>query len=155
MWASHTIGGPNPLTFTANATGLTPGSVVYAPVQLRTEAGSGAASVTLKEATFTGTGVGTLSTELRYRVVRGAVDCSSASFTGSSTFVVGATGAVPLNTASPSAFPLASGAVPAEAGPAVPLCFEISLPPTNVNWTNAALQQKSLVANWPFVGTTP
>lgn len=153
-WASHPMGGPNPLTFSSTAAGLTPGTVVYAPVQLRTEVGSAAGSIVLQGASFTGTGVGSLSAELRYRVVRGAATCNAAAFSTTSTFVVGSSGAVTLDTAAPAAFPLAAGAVVTAPGVAMPLCFEISLPATNENWTNAALQNKILVANWPFVGTS-
>jgi hypothetical protein len=152
-WSSHPIGAPNSLVFTSIATGLVPGSVVYAPVQLRVEAGSEPASVALQGASFSGTGVGNLSTELRYRVVRNAPTCDAAAFASSPTFVVGAGGAAALNTPAPSSFPLVAGAVPTDAGPAVPLCFEISLPATNDNWSNAALPNKTLVANWPFIGT--
>lgn len=151
-WSSHPIGGPNALAFTTTATALVPGSVVYAPVQLRTEAGSTAGSVALEGATFSGTGIGNLSTALRYRVVRGSSTCDVSAFGGSPTFVVGAGAAVTLNTPAPAGFTLAAGVGPTLPGPAVPLCFEITLPASSENWTNAALPNKSLVANWPFVG---
>lgn len=154
-WASHPIGGPNPLVFTTSATGLIPGSVVYAPLRLRTESGSTAASVRLQPAAVLGTGVGNLSVELRYRVVRGGATCDAAAFGAASTFVVGSSsGSVSLNVGAAEDFPLAAGATAAVPGPAVPLCFEIALPATNANWTNSALQNKTLVANWPFVGTS-
>ena len=154
MWSSRPIGAPNPLAFTTTATGMIPGSVVFAPVELRTEAGSAAASVTLQGAAFSGSGVGSLSVALRYRVVRESAGCDAAAFTGSPNYVVGSGGPVSLDTSAPVAFPLPAGAGPTLAGPAVPLCFEVSLPATQENWTDATLQSKSLVANWPFEGTS-
>ena len=135
MWSSHPIGAPNPLAFTTTATGMIPGSVVFAPVEL-------------------GSGVGSLSVALRYRVVRESAGCDAAAFTGSPNYVVGSGGPVSLDTSAPVAFPLPAGAGPTLAGPAVPLCFEVSLPATQENWTDATLQSKSLVANWPFEGTS-
>ncbi|SNS68300.1 hypothetical protein [Rhodococcoides kyotonense] len=155
-WASHPVGGPNPLSFSASATGLVPGSVVYAPVRLRTEVGSGAASVTLGAAGFSGTGNGTLSTALHYRVVRGAAVCDASVFGSGAVFVAGSsTASIPVGSPGSSAFPLAAGATPTAPGSAVLLCFEVGLPATTANWTNAALQNKTLVLNWPFVGTSP
>lgn len=153
-WSSHPVGAPNPLTFTTAATGVTPGSVIYAPVRIRTEQGSVGASVLLEGASFSGTGVGTLSTALRYRVIRGATSCDATAFGSTPTFVVGAAGAVPLDTPASGAFQLPAGSTSNEPGPGVPLCFEVSLPATNDNWTNPALQNKTVIANWPFVGTS-
>ena len=97
---------------------------------------------------------GSLSVALRYRVVRESAGCDAAAFTGSPNYVVGSGGPVSLDTSAPVAFPLPAGAGPTLAGPAVPLCFEVSLPATQENWTDATLQSKSLVANWPFEGTS-
>ncbi|GGC72587.1 hypothetical protein IEU95_14915 [Hoyosella rhizosphaerae] len=135
------------LIFTVNPTTVRPGDTHYAPIALRTKADSMAALVTLNGAINDGDAA--VFNALRYRVVE-STTCNSSAFTGASTYVVGSnTTASALATGSaPDAIALpAAASLP---GAAKTYCFEIALPDTSANWTNANLPNKTAAARWKF-----
>lgn len=155
-WSSNpTSGATNKLNFAPAMTGLVPGSVAYAAIQLRTEVGSSSAGVSLSGALLTGDA--TLGGALVYRAVRlptVGTSCNSAAFTEAPAWIVGVTGAVPLTAGSAGKVMTLPAATATAAGPATGVCFELSLPANAANWTNAALQGKTSTPDWAFVGTS-
>lgn len=155
-WGSNPVTGVNnKLVFAPTVAAVVPGSVSYASIQLRTEIGSTAASVTLGGAQLSGDA--TLGGALKYRAVRLATTaspCSVAAFAGTPAWVVGSSGAAPLTTGSVAnvfTLPAATATVP---GAATSVCFEISLPATVANWSNSALPGKTSTPDWAFTGTS-
>lgn len=141
---------PDTLVFEAGA--MSPGTVVYAPIAIRTKATSVAGEVVLgiPSVTSSGTGTADLGAALRYRVVRSAT-CGASSFTGSPVFVVGSDGAKPLATGQPAGVvnPLAGGSATLPGEP-TQFCFEVSLPLGASN----ALQGQTATATWQFTATS-
>ncbi len=132
-----------------DASGLAPGSVRYAPLALRTGAGSlgGSAVLGPAQVTSSGTGEADLGAALRYRVVV-ADTCAETAFSSGARYLVGAagaSGAVRLTTGQDEATPLALPAAAASApGTPVRMCFELTLPAGAPN----ALQGGTATANW-------
>ena len=139
------------LTFGVSALSLTPGDSVYAPVALRTVAGSIAGTVTLQPAApATGLAV-TDANQALYNAltVRVAVSpttttCNAAAFTAGTTIASG-----PLATTGASA----GQALSAASGNVQHYCFEITLPanPTLPAGTQlSALQGRTAAPAWNF-----
>ncbi|MEJ5946087.1 SipW-dependent-type signal peptide-containing protein [Pseudokineococcus basanitobsidens] len=130
------------------ATSLSPGDVVYAPMQLRTTAGSAAASVTLRGA-VKGSGDDLFFSALRY-AVRSGVErgaCGAAAFAPGSpagTSLV-ASGSGLAAGSVPGALQLSAGTDDAP-GEAVDLCFAITLP----GGSSDSLQGRGVSPAWAF-----
>ncbi|MDI6628852.1 MAG: hypothetical protein QME72_14140 [Rhodococcus sp. (in: high G+C Gram-positive bacteria)] len=155
-WSSNPVTGTNnPLSFAPSVNAVVPGSVSYAPIRLRTDVGSLAATIELNGAQLTGDAE--LGGALVYRAVKLATPaspCGSAAFTGLPSWVVGSAGAVSVTTGSaPNVFTLPAG-TPTSEGASITVCFEISLPASPANWANPALQGKTATPDWAFVGTS-
>jgi predicted ribosomally synthesized peptide with SipW-like signal peptide len=151
------------LTFSPGALALTPGTTVYAPVALRTIAGSVAGTLALQDsepavgaALAASDAGGALLGALELRVavsstVAGAAAgpvCDATAFTAATTIATG-----PLATAQPTA----TQPVAAAGGTVQHYCFEITLPqaPTlPANTTVDALQGRSVTPAWEFIGTS-
>jgi predicted ribosomally synthesized peptide with SipW-like signal peptide len=145
------------LVFSPGALALTPGTSVYAPVALRTKAGSVAGSLALQSAVPAAGAAnaavdagGALLGALNLRVVVSPtpVTCDAAAF---ATGTVLATG--PLATTKPTA----TQAVAANAGTTQYYCFEITLPtsPTLPTGTTVdQLQGRAITPAWQFIGTS-
>jgi predicted ribosomally synthesized peptide with SipW-like signal peptide len=139
-------------TLAFNATGLYPGSTVYAPIALRTQTGSTAGTTSLGAAAVTGTGPAPLlGAALVYRAVR-ADTCDASAFVAGATFLVGSdTVRQPLTTgqaaAASTVLPAATATGP---GPSVRFCFEVALPAGASN----LLQGKAATAVWQFSATS-
>lgn len=157
-WTSNPVSGAtNVLTFAPTVGAVIPGSTSYASIQLRTDKGSPQAKVSLNAATVVGDAA--LGGALRFRAVKVATVATTCDVTAFgaplSTWIVGSGGASPLATASaPNVFTLPAAATPTVEGAASKVCFEISLPASPANWTNAALQNKESKPDWAFVGTS-
>ncbi|MGC0365558.1 hypothetical protein ABH922_003542 [Rhodococcus sp. 27YEA15] len=146
-WISHPSSNPGILDYSPAATNFRPGGVSYAAVSLRTVAKASQASVTLHGASVAGDSA--LGGALRYRVVKSAT-CNAMAFNGTPQFVVGSAGPATLTTGSlAGAVILPTGGD--SPGAAVPLCFEVSLPNTQANWSNSALISKVATPTWQFV----
>lgn len=134
------------------AASMSPGTVVYAPVAIRTKAASVAGELVLTAASVTssGTGDANLGAALRYRVVR-SVTCGASSFSGIPAFVVGSDGAKPLTEGQPAGVVNSLQAASAT-GPGEPthFCFEVTLPAGASN----ALQGQTATATWQFNATS-
>ncbi|PPF53406.1 acyl-CoA dehydrogenase [Clavibacter michiganensis] len=145
------------LTFTAGALALTPGTSVYAPVALRTVAGSVAGTVVLQDSE-PAVGVGLEADDaddallgaltLRVAVSATATTCDAAAF---------ATGA--LVTSGPLATAAGTGSqtLDASGGNTQFYCFEITLPaaptlPTGVTLDD--LQGRTVTPAWEFLSTS-
>lgn len=148
-WTSSE-GSPAALVFQAGA--MSPGTVVYAPIAVRTKATSVPGEVVLGVPVLTssGTGDADLGAALRYRVVRSAT-CGASSFTGSPAFVVGSDGVKPLSVGQAVGVvnPLAGGTAALPGAP-TQFCFEVSLPLGASN----ALQGQTATATWQFTATS-
>ncbi|ABS03930.1 SipW-dependent-type signal peptide-containing protein [Kineococcus radiotolerans] len=135
------------LNFTIDAANLIPGKTVYAPMQLRTKAGSEAGSLQLNGAVLAPGGSQTLFETLRYTVVTGVAKaaCSATNFSLptslSARHVVDAT----LSTPATQSIPLAADG-PSSAGNAVDVCFAITLPATADN----TIQDKTARLFWKY-----
>jgi predicted ribosomally synthesized peptide with SipW-like signal peptide len=136
-------------TLAFNAAGMHPGRTVYAPIALRTQAGSVAGITTLSGATVTNSTTTTplLGSALVYRVVRSEV-CGAAAFGASATFVVGSTSVrQPLDTGqTPGVTNTLPAATPSAPGGSSHFCFEVTLPIGADN----RLQGQSATALWLF-----
>ncbi|MFC7456727.1 hypothetical protein ACFQS2_05995 [Brachybacterium sp. GCM10030267] len=139
------------------ADGITPGSTRYAPLALRTTAGSLGGTALLGGAQVTGDGTGSpqLGPALRYRVVTyepGTGTCAGPAFGDGARFLVGTSATtVPLTTGQDPQRPLTLPAAGPDApGPAVHLCLELSLP----RGADNALQGKTATARWQITATS-
>jgi len=135
------------------ATAMSPGKVVYAPIAIRTKATSVSGEVVLGIPSISGNsaaGDADLSAALRYRVIRSAT-CGASSFTGTPAFVVGSDGAKPLTVgqASDVVNPLQAATATLPGAP-TQFCFEVTLP---VGASNA-LQGQKTTATWQFTATS-
>ncbi|MGP0222423.1 MULTISPECIES: SipW-dependent-type signal peptide-containing protein [unclassified Paenarthrobacter] len=135
-----------------NATAMSPGSVAYAPLAIRTRAGSVGGEVVLGAPTVTSSGTGTadLGAALRYRVVRSAA-CDATAFTGTPVFVVGSDGAKPFTQGQAAGVvnPLQAATATLPGAP-TQFCFEVTLP----LGANNALQGQTATATWQFTATS-
>lgn len=143
------------LKFGVTALALTPGDSVYAPVALRTVAGSIAGTVTLQPA-VSATGITTTDANLalynaltvRVAVSTTATTCNAAAFTAGTIIANG-----PLATTGAS-----TGQTLSAAGANVQhYCFEITLPanPTLPNGTTlSALQGRTAAPAWDFAAVS-
>ena len=138
------------LDFTVAAASLSPGAVVYAPMRLRTVAGSLGGEVVL-EGAVAGTGTDdALFDVLEYQVRTGvaAAQCNAAGMSGGTVLVPAGT---PLSTGSAGSFALAAAPDAATPGDAVDLCFALTLPGTV---TDPDLQGLAAVPVWSFTATS-
>ena len=137
----------------AGASGLLPGSAVYAPLTLRTRAGSASGTVAISGATVTstGSGVADLGPALRYRAVL-ASECGAAAFGTGAQFVVGGPSlSQPLTTGMNDGASVPLAAAPAAApGAAQGLCFEVTLPAGSPG----DLQGKAAQAVWTLTAVS-
>ncbi|GAA0310146.1 SipW-dependent-type signal peptide-containing protein [Kineococcus aurantiacus] len=141
------------LDFTVDAARLVPGRTVYAPMQLRTKAGSEAGCVQLDGAALAAgspAGAQVLYDALRYTVVTGVgkAACTAGTFTLPSSLSARQVVDAPLTTAGTQRVPLAADG-PSGSGGAVDLCFAITLPATADNTT----QGKSAQLFWKYDAT--
>ncbi|WP_278313413.1 hypothetical protein [Lolliginicoccus levis] len=141
----------NNLAFTVSAAAIRPGGTRYAPLSVRTEAGSLGALATLGGASSEGS-VG-LFNALRYRVVETST-CDASAFSPAADYVVGdnSTRATLGTGSAPEAITLA--AATAAPGAARQYCFELHLPDTTPNWTNPALPGSTARARWPLTASS-
>lgn len=134
------------------AGGMSPGSIRYAPIALRTVAGSVGGTVLLSGATVTSDGTGTadLGAALRYRVVVSAT-CDATAFNAEARFVVGdASTFQPLTTAQTTTAVSLAPASSSLPGAPTQFCFQVQLP---VGVSND-LQGRSSSALWRFNSTS-
>lgn len=148
-YADNNSGSGATLSFPAS--GMSPNTVRYASMLVRTKAGSITGTMTLSGGTYSPAGsdeTTVLGAALRYRVVSTTATCNAAAFSGSPTWVVGPT-AQPLSTAGSVAVALAAAGV-STPGTASGLCFEVSLPST----ADTGLQGRNSTAQWQIVATS-
>ncbi|WP_432563741.1 SipW-dependent-type signal peptide-containing protein [Kineococcus sp. SYSU DK003] len=141
------------LNFTVDAANLIPGKTVYAPMQLRTKAGSEAGFIQLNGATLGSNppaGAQTLYDALQYTVVTGVdkAGCTASTFTLPSNITAQQVVNAPLGTVAGQRIPLAAGST-GSAGTAVDVCFAITLPASADNTT----QNKAAKLFWKYDAT--
>jgi len=148
------------LTFSPGALALSPGTTVYAPVALRSVAGSVAGTLLLQDSEPAAGAANAaidadnlLLNALTLRVATSATSatCDATSFATAANVI--ATG--PLATAEPTA--LQTQAIAANAGSVQYYCFEITLPTTPtlpVGTSVDVLQGRAVTPAWEFVGTS-
>lgn len=137
------------LNFTVQAASLSPGAVVYAPMQLRAAAGSVAGTAVLNAgAAATGSDAG-LFGALVYQAKTGIpqASCNAAGISGGTALVPASS---PLTTAGSASFAIPAGTAGA-AGTPVDVCFQITMP---ASATNTALQGKTVTPVWSFTATS-
>lgn len=133
------------LRFQPNATALTPGDSISAPMQLRTAVGSDPASVTLRGAVQNGSAPG-LFAAATYGVYTGLTpaNCTARTYTGGTVLV--AEGSA-LTTGGVAPFQLARDMASLDPAAPLNLCFVITLPGIPAN---QALQGLSMSPAWEF-----
>ena len=145
-WADNTVS-PG-ATFTFDATAMSPSSVKYAQILIRTKTGSLAGTLQVAGASITPAGTDeatVLGAALRYRVIVSTATCAAGLFTSGAIYVVGSFAApVALGTTG------LSTSVTANGGSNTGLCFEVSLPSNAAN----TLQGKTSTAIWNIVATS-
>ncbi|MBL3685847.1 acyl-CoA dehydrogenase [Leucobacter zeae] len=149
-WTNDVASPGGSLSFTPNALLLSPGDTTYAPVSLRTQAGSVAADTTL-QAAVKNTAVAGTSDDLWNAVRVTAYTSSAASApacTGSLTGWTAVQGVenVALGTSATQAQRLAAGADETTEGAPQHYCFAITLP----EGASDALQGASIAPVWRF-----
>jgi predicted ribosomally synthesized peptide with SipW-like signal peptide len=138
------------LNFTVAAASLSPGTVVYAPMQLRAAAGSIAGTVVLNGA-VAGTGSSTaLFNVLTYQAKTGVAQ-ASCNATGMAGGTVLTAAGSPLTTGGSASFAVAAGANATTAGTAVDVCFAITMP---ASATSQTLQGLTVIPVWNFLATS-
>jgi predicted ribosomally synthesized peptide with SipW-like signal peptide len=140
------------LDFTIASGALSPGAVVYAPMQLRATAGSVAGTVVLNGA-VAGTGTdAALFGVLRYQVRTGvaAAACNATGMAGTSAADLVVAGSA-LTTAGTGTFALPAAASATTPGTAVDVCFAMTFPATS---TDTGLQGQVAFPVWNFVATS-
>ncbi|MET0435152.1 MAG: SipW-dependent-type signal peptide-containing protein [Cellulomonas sp.] len=138
------------LNFTVAAASLSPGAVVYAPMQLRAAPGSVGGTVVLNAAQQgTGTDPG-LFGALVYQARTGVsqASCNAAGISGGTALAPAST---PLGTGGSASFTVAGAPDATTAGTPVDVCFQITMPATA---TGDALQGKAVVPVWSFTATS-
>ncbi|MBM9466031.1 SipW-dependent-type signal peptide-containing protein [Nakamurella leprariae] len=135
---SATPGGQ--LRFAPGATSITPGDVITAPMQLQTEAGSDAGTVTLEPAALNGSDQA-LFDAVTYAAYTGltAAECSAAD-------LAGGTALVPDNSGLATGSADDAIALDADQGNVVDVCFVITLPDDAPN----TLQGLTIAPAWEF-----
>lgn len=133
-------------TMAFDAAGMSPGSVNYAPIWVRTTSGSLSGTLALQGGQLAQGGNAALFAALDYRVVRySSGSCDATQFGAGSTYLVGSSSSkLALGTAG------SSTAVAANAGSPVQLCFEITMKTSADN----SLQGTSSGAVWEIKGTS-
>ncbi len=126
-----------------NAAGMSPNTVNYAPIRIRTTAGSLSGTLTLQGATNNNAA---LAAALAYRVVRySSGTCDSSQFTAGASYLVGTSASkVPLTTSG------AATAVAANSVSPTQMCFEVTMLASADN----SLQGASVTATWEIKGTS-
>ncbi len=138
------------LNFTVAATTLTPGSVVYAPVQLRAAPGSTGGTAVLNGAVAGPNTNAALFAALTYQVRTGVTqaNCNAAGI-GAGTTIVAA--GQPLTANGTASFPIGAATNATTAGTPVDVCFQITMP---ASATSSALQGQTVTPVWNFVATS-
>ncbi|HEY0215590.1 MAG TPA: SipW-dependent-type signal peptide-containing protein [Cellulomonas sp.] len=147
----ETQAGAGALDFTIASGTLSPGAVVYAPMQLRATAGSVGGTVVLTGA-VAGTGTdAALFAVLRYQVRTGvaAASCDAAGMAGAGADLVAAGST--LATAGTGTFTLPPAPDATTPGTPVDVCFAMTFPATS---TDPALQGLAAIPVWNFVATS-
>lgn len=131
------------------AQALSPGDLVYAPMQLRTKVGSAAADVTVAPAVLAG-GSQTFFDALRYSVRSGVTkeECGDAAFTGATALGTPLVTSSALSTGSATGALQLGAATATTAGAPVDLCFAITLPGGSPD----SLQGLGATPVWSFTG---
>jgi len=144
-WASNASAPGAALTF--NATAMSPGTLQYATLNVRTTAGTSVpGTIVLTSATTTGT----LPAVLEYRLVRTATTstaCNAAAFTGS-TYIAGA--ATPTYLAPTTVPGVAVSSTLAAAGGEIRYCFEVRMQTTAAT----SYQGATGTITWQFAATS-
>lgn len=145
-WADNSASPGATITFDASA--MSPSSVKYAAVLIRTKTGSLAGNLVVSGAAYSPSGTDeatVLGAALRYRVIVTTATCAAGLFTAGATYVVGSFAApAMLGTTGSSTSVAANGT--ANTG----LCFEVSLPSTAAN----TLQGLTSTVIWHVVATS-
>lgn len=138
------------LNFTVAASSLTPGAVVYAPMQLRAAPGSVAGTAVLNGAVAGPNTNTALFSALTYQVRTGVTqaNCTAAGI-GAGTVIVAA--GQPLSANGTASFPIPAAPNATTGGTPVDLCFQITMPSTA---TGAALQGQTVTPVWNVVATS-
>ncbi|CAM3153812.1 hypothetical protein PSET11_00179 [Arthrobacter ulcerisalmonis] len=144
-WADSTEASPATLAF--SAAGMSPNTILYASIGIRTTTGSLSGSLTLGAGQLP-SGPPALAGVLKYRaVVATAATCDVTSFGGTPTFLVGGAALKqPLTTAG-------TGTVPIGANSTAPrwVCFEVSM---DANADNSLQGQAAMAVKWTITGTS-
>ncbi|MGO4474116.1 SipW-dependent-type signal peptide-containing protein [Arthrobacter sp. M-10] len=141
-WLAHPTSG-SAATMAFSAAGMSPSTVNYAPIWIRTTAGSLSGTLTLQGASNNNA---VLAAALAYRVVRySSGSCDSSQFTAGASYLVGTSAStVPLTTAG------AATAVAANSLSPTQMCFEVTMLASADN----SLQGASVTATWEIKGTS-
>ncbi|MGO4650959.1 MULTISPECIES: SipW-dependent-type signal peptide-containing protein [unclassified Arthrobacter] len=141
-WLAHPTSG-SAATMAFSAAGMSPSTVNYAPIWIRTTAGSLSGTLTLQGASNNNAA---LAAALAYRVVRySSGSCDSSQFTAGASYLVGTSAStVPLTTAG------AATAVAANSLSPTQMCFEVTMLASADN----SLQGASVTATWEIKGTS-
>lgn len=138
------------LNFTVAAASLSPGAVVYAPMQLRAAEGSEGGTVTLSGAEQ---GPGTDAALFDALTYEARTDVPAASCTAAG--LAGGTALAPAGSAlgadGAATFTVAGAPDEATAGAPVDVCFAITMPATA---TDSALQGLTVTPVWSFLATS-
>ncbi|WP_423183036.1 SipW-dependent-type signal peptide-containing protein [Arthrobacter sp. NyZ413] len=142
-WQAHPTSGAA-ATMAFDPAGMSPTSVNYAPIWIRTTAGSLSGTLALQGATTSGNA--SLAAALDYRVVRYASGaCDSSQFTAGASYIAGSSASkVPLGTVGAATAVAANSANPTQ------LCFEITMKASADN----ALQGTNVGVTWEIKGTS-
>lgn len=148
-FADHaTVGTASSLVFSASA--MSPGVLFYAPLDIKTTAGTNVAGTVVLTAVSS---TGALAPALEYRMVRTttATTCAAGAF-ASGTYIVGAstpTYAL-VTTAAPSGGSAISSAIVAAGASAIRYCTEIRVAPGSAS----SYQNKTSDVTWTFTATS-
>jgi predicted ribosomally synthesized peptide with SipW-like signal peptide len=137
------------LNFTVQAASLSPGAVVYAPMQLRAAPGSVGGTAVLNAGAAGAGSDGALFGALVYQARTGVpqAGCNAAGITGGTALVAAGS---PLTTAGSTAVTLPPG-TGGDAGTPVDVCFQLTMP---ASATSSALQGKTVTPVWSFTATS-
>lgn len=139
-WLAHpTSGSAAAIAF--NSAGMSPSTVNYAPVWVRTTPGSLSGTLTLQGAS---NGNAALAAALAYRVVRySSGTCDSSQFTAGASYLVGSQASkAPLTTSGAATAVAANSLTPTQ------MCFEVTMLASADN----SLQGANVTATWEIKG---